>query len=158
MKTDKTKASPAQETLISAVRVRGGTSNKQSLDDLRSALRPFAYSGLIERDDRRGTRHHPWVIEVTLAVPFAAFFAKFGEAAGTDAYQTLRAWIVQLRQGASERSLALRVRSGATAVEVKSSLPDEALEALSQTDWSQVGQGTLEWDPSRRRWRHLGSD
>lgn len=158
MPRDATEVSRSRGALISAVRVRGGTPTDQAAANLRAAFRPLAYEGLIDWDDRRGTRSRPWVIEVTLAAPFAAFFIKFSEAAGADSYQSLRAWIDRLRQEEHERALMLRIAAEKAAVEIQSTLPDAALEALSKIDWAEVEEGTLYWDPSRRRWRHPGVD
>lgn len=144
--------------LIRAVRVRGGTPTDRAITSLRAAFRPLDYEGSIGWVDQSGTRAHPWVIEVTLATPFAAFFVKFSEAAGADAYHSLRAWIDRLRQDARERALTLRIAANKVAVEIQSTLPDAALEALSAIDWTDIDEGTLEWDPSRRQWRRLGVD
>lgn len=144
--------------LIRAVRVRGGTPTDRAMTSLRAAFRPLDYEGSIGWADQSGTRAHPWVIEVILAAPLAAFFVKFSEAAGTDAYQSLRAWIDRLRQDGRERALTLRIAADEAAVEIQSTLPDVALEALSALDWTDVDEGTLEWDPSRRQWRRLGED
>jgi hypothetical protein len=145
-------------TPVSAVRVRGGTPSDRAVASLRSAFRPLAYEGSIDWADRRTTRSRPWAIEVILAAPFAAFFVKFGEAAGADAYESLRAWIDRLRQDERERAVTVRITAGAAAVEIPSTLPDVALEALSTIDWTNVDEGTLEWDPSRRQWRDFGGD
>jgi hypothetical protein len=145
-------------TLVSAVRVRGNAPSDRAVASLRSAFRPLDYEGSIDWADQRTTRSRPWVIEVILAAPFAAFFIKFGEAAGADAYQSLRAWIDRLRQDGLERALTLRITAGAATVEIPSTLPDAALEALSTIDWTDAEEGTLEWDPSRRQWRHFGAD
>jgi hypothetical protein len=145
-------------TLISAVRVRGGTPTDRAISSLGAAFRPLGYEGSIRWVDQSGTRAHPWVIEVTLAAPFGAFFVKFSEAAGADAYQSLRAWIDRLRQGERERALILRIAADKTSVDIHSTVPDAALEALSAIDWTDVEEGTLEWDPSRRQWRRLGVD
>lgn len=153
-----TEAGRSSEKLISAIRVRGGIPTDLAAASLRSAFRPLAYEGSIEWADDRGTRSAPWIIEVTLAAPFAAFFLKFGEAAGTDAYESLRAWMDRLRQGGRERPLTLRITGDETVVEIRSTLPDAALEALCRIDLSDVKEGMLEWDPSRRRWQRLGAD
>jgi hypothetical protein len=155
---DATEEGRLSVTLISAVRVRGSIPTDQAAARLRSAFRPLAYEGSIDWADQRGTRSRPWAIEVILAAPFAAFFVKFGEAAGADAYQSVRAWIDRLRKDERERALTLRIAAGAAAVEIQSTLPDAALEALSTIDWTDVDEGTLEWDPSRQQWRNLGAD
>jgi hypothetical protein len=158
MPRDATEVGHSRVALISAVRVRGGTPTDQAVANLRAAFRPLAYEGSIDWVDQSGTRSRPWVIEVTLAAPFAAFFIKFSEAAGADAYQSLRAWIDRLRQDEHERALTLHIAADKAAVEIQSTLPDTALEALFKIDWTELGEGTLDWDPSRRRWRHPGVD
>ncbi len=147
-----------EAAVISAVDVRGGTPNEEVVGRLEAALRQLDFEDSIRWADQGGTRAHAWVIELTLAAPLGAFFVKFSEAAGTDAYQSLRAWIGRVREGERERALTLRIAAEETTVEIRSTVPDEALEALSGIDWTGVGEGTLEWDPSRRRWRRLGMD
>jgi hypothetical protein len=144
--------------VISAVNVRGGLPTEEALGRLKEAFRRLHFEESISWADRRGNRATAWVIEVTLAAPLGAFFIKFSEAAGTDAYESLCAWIGRLRESGRGRALTLRIAAEETSVEIRSSVPEEALEALSGIDWTSVGEGTLEWDPSRRRWRRLGVD
>ena len=138
---------------ISSVHIRGGAPSDTLVTSLEAAFRPLGYPGSIHWVNQSGARAQPWVIEVILAVPFGAFFVKFSEEAGADAYQSLRAWIDRLRQGQRERALTLHITADKTAVEIRSTLPDMALEALSTIDWTDVDEGTLEWDPSRRQWQ-----
>jgi hypothetical protein len=48
---------------------------------------------------RRSAELLPWVLQVVLAAPVAAFFASFGGEAGNDAYKTFKDWIKELRGG-----------------------------------------------------------
>jgi hypothetical protein len=147
-----------QSGVISSVDVRGGLSTEEALGKLKEAFSRLDFEESISWADHPGNRANAWVIEVTLAAPLGAFFIKFSEAAGTDAYESLRAWIDRLRESGRGRALMLRIAAEETSIEIRSSVPEEALEALSSLDWTKVGEGTLEWDPSRRRWRRLGVD
>jgi hypothetical protein len=101
----------------------------------------------------------PWVIYVILGAPIATFFTTIAAEAGKDAYQPIKRWAVEL----------LAARRGGGAVDIRDSdgmrlvfsseLPDEALAALSNLDWSKfqrsgifigAGLGANGWKCSRR--------
>jgi hypothetical protein len=92
----------------------------------------------------------PWVIYVILGAPIATFFTTIAAEAGKDAYQPIKRWAVEL----------LAARRGGGAVDFRDSdgmrlvfsseLPDEALAALSNLDWSKFQRsGDIHWSGSR---------
>jgi hypothetical protein len=96
-----------------------------------------------------------WGIYVFLGVPVAAFFSTLGAEAGKDAYAATKYWIKQIvaarksPDGTGQISLAGRDGSH---LRLSSELPDEALDALRDIDWSTLGDGFLTWDDDRGRW------
>jgi hypothetical protein len=117
----------------------------------------FRHAGVpVEADaalERRSTGALPWVISVVLGAPIATFFTTIAAEAGKDAYRPIKRWAVEL--------LAARQGDGSTAVQdtdgtrlvLDSRLPEEALTALSDLDWSKFQQGgDIHWSKSRREW------
>ncbi|MGD0166911.1 MAG: hypothetical protein ABSC51_06425 [Gaiellaceae bacterium] len=91
-----------------------------------------------------------WVIEVTLAVPVAAFISSFAAEAGKDAYAAAKEWLNSLRRQVSGR-VAITDVTGACLV-VDESLTEEALDALYSFDWESAPGAELTWNTETRRW------
>jgi hypothetical protein len=106
---------------------------------------------------RRSAELLPWVVQATLAVPFAAFFASFGAEAGKDAYGAAKAWIralwTQRREAAGREGTVHLEDAGQSHLILASTLPEEALDALGGLDWSRVVGDYLVWDDQGRVWR-----
>ena len=103
-----------------------------------------------------------WLVDVSLAAPVAAFFASFGTEAGKDAYSAVKDWVRVVwsaRRGWSrgEGELVLSDPNG-TELELSSSIPDEALDALREIDWDQQSGAYLAWDFDHGKWRALPSN
>jgi hypothetical protein len=123
------------------------------------ALMAIDESVRVEFDPALGSRSIPWMVEVTVAAPFAAFFANVAGEAGKDVYRQLRAALTALVEtnDGKRRPGTLRLNDPATrsTLEIPSTIPDDALAALRETDWTQMNEGMLEWDSSRREWGEL---
>jgi hypothetical protein len=105
---------------------------------------------------RRSAELLPWVLQVLLATPIAAFFASFGSEAGKDAYEAVKDWIEELWRaregsGAGYGSVDV-VDPDGTHVVASSTIPERALAALSELDWSKEKGSYLVWDEAEGRW------
>jgi hypothetical protein len=107
-----------------------------------------------ERRSAPGGPELPWIISIAVGVPLAHFFGGFFGAAGKDSWEVVKGWIRELRaaRGARRGTITLRSSDG-TDVRIGSSLPDEALDALRDVDWSQQIGADLTWDAEAGRWR-----
>jgi len=96
-----------------------------------------------------------WVLSVVLGVPLTAFFTALGTAAGTDAYGGLKVWVKRVRDarrptpGPGE----VRLHDPHTSMAIPAEIPDEAIDALREIDWSAVRGGHLIWVEEQRAWR-----
>jgi hypothetical protein len=98
-----------------------------------------------------------WMLQVTLAVPIAAFFAAFASEAGKDAYGAVKAWLkdLQATRGTSGRVI-LWDAEDTTLAFGDGPIPDEALDALGSTDWGSLKGRYIAWDGERGEWRNVG--
>jgi hypothetical protein len=105
---------------------------------------------------RRSADALPWIVHVTLAVPFVAFFAKFGSEAGKDAYAAVKAWAKAMFEARKESGLGRGAISvvdlNGTELVLASDWPDKALDALAEIDWDQVEGGYLLWNEADGEW------
>jgi len=102
--------------------------------------------------ERRSAGALPWVIYVTIAVPIAAFFQSFASEAGKDAYAAVKQWVKDVRETRNgDGSMVLRDPEHSNLV-LNSGIPDEALEALRDLDWSEKRGDYLVWNDSRGEW------
>jgi hypothetical protein len=104
----------------------------------------------------------PWLIEVTLAAPFAAFFASAASEAGKDAYSAAKSFLRGLARArhhhegdqGGEGTISLIDSTGSHIV-LPAPIPTDALRALEELDWNQSGSAYLLWDDERGRWTEL---
>jgi hypothetical protein len=98
----------------------------------------------------------PWLVQVGLAVPITAFFTAFASEAGKDAYQAVKTWVNEIwkaREGAGNGDGHIDIGdSEDTRLILPPSLPEDALDALEDLDWSEKRGDYLIWDPDRREW------
>jgi hypothetical protein len=105
---------------------------------------------------RRSAELLPWVLQVLLAAPIGAFFVSFGSEAGKDTYEAVKDWIEALWRarkgaGAGHGSVEL-VDPDGTHVVASSTIPERALPALRDVDWSKERGSYLIWDETKGRW------
>jgi len=105
---------------------------------------------------RRSADLLPWVILLELRVQTKPFFDAFLTQAGADTYTAIKNFLrrmSQARKGAGTGEGEIRIRDpDKTWVILRSTLPDEAIEALRDLDWDAVRGDYLEWDYSRKVW------
>jgi hypothetical protein len=103
----------------------------------------------------------PWVIEISVVGPIAAFFlsfgSTFGRTAANDAYELASEWIKALwaaraDSGTGQGSIEIS-DSDATTLVVTTGIPDEALDALARVQWDRVQGHHLTWDEATSVWR-----
>jgi hypothetical protein len=94
-----------------------------------------------------------WIVTVTLASPVAAFFTAFGSEAGKDAYAAFRSWFRRQRYGSADSVEVIVKGTDDHEVVLDLDLPEEALDALRELEWSQMTTGTMVWDRRARCWR-----
>jgi hypothetical protein len=89
----------------------------------------------------------PWIVQVALKYTVDGFFLALG-AKGFDLF-VRDVW--SAREGREGR---LEITDPEhTWVMLRNSMPDEAIDALSELDWSEKRGDLLEWDFERRKWR-----
>jgi hypothetical protein len=124
------------------------------LADLNEAFRRFGFDVQAEPAiHARSIDPVPWVVYITLGAPIATFFTTLAAEAGKDAYEPLK----ELVKGVLA---ARRNRPGYAAISdpehsrvtLQPGLPEEALDALKEIDWSEMGAGDLHWSRARREW------
>lgn len=101
----------------------------------------------------------PWVVYVMLGAPIATFFTTLAAEAGKDAYEPLKQWVKDVwaargnKPGCADLSDPQHTR-----LSLRAGLPEEALDALKEIDWSRKHGGDLHWSESRREWLDPFSD
>jgi hypothetical protein len=104
----------------------------------------------------------PWLIEITLAAPFAAFFTSAATEAGKDAYLAAKDFLHGMARARQRDDRAFGaiyvIDSDRTHLVLPDDTPDTALSALRDLDWSQVRGGYLLWDEERGRWAEIDSE
>jgi hypothetical protein len=131
-----------------------------SRDQVRAVAEAFARAGFeveVEPDyGRRALGDLPWVVYVPLAVPISAFFTAFASEAGKDAYAVVKSWVHDVweaRAGAGNGEGSVHLADpDASNLILSNSLPDEALDALRDLDWDELGGGYIVWNAVRREW------
>jgi hypothetical protein len=103
--------------------------------------------------ERRSAALLPWIVEVTLAAPIAAFFVAFGTKAGEDAYSAVKSWAREMfdarrASGSGEGSLAISDSEGTNLI-LSSGIPERALDDLRQLEWPAHAGEYLIWDDHR---------
>lgn len=100
----------------------------------------------------------PWIVLVVVAIPVAEFLRSFGsemgKEAGKDAYAAVKEWakdVWRARGGGDEGSLVLEDPDG-THLILSARLPDRALDALADLDWTATRGHYLVWDAAREEW------
>ena len=132
----------------------GASGQEQAVDETfgRAGFEVHSRAAMI----RRSADVLPWIVHVTLAVPFVAFFAKFGSEAGKDAYAAVKAWAKAMFEARKESGLGRGAISvvdlNGTELVLASDWPDEALDALAEMDWDQVEGGYLVWNEAEGEW------
>lgn len=94
----------------------------------------------------------PWVVKIAVDGTLAGFFG----ALGVDAYSTFKRLVHEVREartGAGDGTGSIDVSdSDNTHLILSDSLPDEALDALRDLDWSEKRGEYLVWKPDRNEW------
>lgn len=149
------------EPLVSSVTIEKGAPEGQpaAIESL------FAHYGMeikvmaVQRRERPGTL--PWLIEVKVDGPLAAFFASFGAAfgpsEGNDSYPLVKEWLqklVRLREGGGEGTIEMSDEDG-TSLLLGSGIAGEALDALARIEWDTVKGESLHWDQAAHRWHSV---
>ena len=100
----------------------------------------------------------PWLVEIEIVGPIAAFFASFGAAfgpsEGNDAYPLVTEWLqklVRLRERSGEGTIEIRDEDG-TSLILSSRIAREALDALALVEWETAKGDSLRWDQGAHRW------
>jgi hypothetical protein len=143
--------------LLRGRRGSGTPQQPPTVDDLRIALAQTGVEAEVEEGTVVGGALVGWIVTVTLATPVAAFFGAFGaavgKAAGKDAYAALRAWLGGQGARTYDSGVVIVKGSDHREVELELPVPEEALDALRELDWSQVPTGSMVWDRQARCWR-----
>lgn len=88
-----------------------------------------------------------WLIEIGVRSTIEGFFLALGAAGFTKLMRT----VFESEEDAEQARLEVVDRDG-TRLPLSTALPDEALSALQDMDWSDVRGGSLTWVASRRTW------
>lgn len=105
--------------------------------------------------ERRSTSANlPWIIGITLGVPITVFFTAVGTEAGEDVYAAVKAFVKDLWQTRArpDGSVSLKDPDG-TQLILATRIPERAIDALANVDWSQKRGHYLIWDEVREAWR-----
>lgn len=136
-----------------------------SVSEIEAIAAVFSRHGLaVEPEAVKGQRYGsvlPWLIEITLAAPFAAFFTSAASEAGKDAYQAAKALLRDLartrRKGSDHGSIDL-IDSTSSHLILPAPIPEEALKALEQLDWTLIRSAYLLWDDEYGRWYEIDGE
>lgn len=136
--------------------IRLACDREATADELAAVEEAFRRAGLEIRAEatvgRKSAGPVQWVIYVTLATPVAAFFQSFGSEAGKDAYGVVKRWVKDVwaaRRG--NGSMVLEDSEHSTLV-LSTGIPEDALDALRDLDWSENRGAYLVWSERRGEW------
>lgn len=109
---------------------------------------------------RRSADPLPWIIEITVAAPIAAFFIEVakaaGKSAGEDAWKTFKGFVEHVRRkrreaGPEAGTVSLGI--GSIEVPLADDLPETAFEQLRLVDEESAPfSGILKWDSGTEQW------
>jgi hypothetical protein len=95
-------------------------------------------------DGGLGTEFASWVLRIPIEDGLAAFFTTLGALVAKDAYGALKQLVTSLRACAGFGGIDFYDGAG-NCVCISQELPDEALRALFEIDWSRTRAGSLVW-------------
>lgn len=128
-----------------------------TVHDLSLELARMGVEARVEESTVVGGALVGWIVNVTLAIPVAAFFGAFGATAGKaaaeDAYAAFRAWLGAQRDRPYDSGVVTVKGSDEREVEFNLPVPEDALNALGELDWSRTPTGLMVWDKQARCWR-----
>lgn len=134
--------------------VTDAEASPEELAALNEAFRRFGFN--VEADPAvhaRSIDPFPWVVYITLGAPIATFFTTLAAEAGKDAYEPLKGWAKDVFAARNNRPGYASISDPEhSRLSLRSDLPDEALDALKEINWSQMQAGDLHWSDSRREW------
>lgn len=93
-----------------------------------------------------------WLIEIGVKSTIEGFFLALGAAGFTKLMRTV---FDKSEEDADEGRIEVVDRDG-TRLTLSSALPDEAVSALRDMDWSNIRGGSLTWVADRRVWESAG--
>jgi hypothetical protein len=99
----------------------------------------------------------PWIVAVELLIPISAFMRGLASEAAEDSYPAIKRWVTELftaRRSSSAKYGSIRVSDpDGLYLEIESGIPDEALDALAEIDWIELGGGGyIAWDFKNGEW------
>ncbi|HEX7279300.1 MAG TPA: hypothetical protein VF255_06700 [Solirubrobacterales bacterium] len=92
-----------------------------------------------------------WLIEIGVKSTIEGFFLALGAAGFTKLART----VFESEEGEDRGRLEVLDKDG-TRLTMSSRLPDEAVSALRDMDWSNIRGGSLTWVADRRAWETTG--
>jgi hypothetical protein len=103
--------------------------------------------------ERRSAGLLPWLIRIAVEGTIYELL-KYVAASGTTGIKEMFRDLVDARDGAGSGKGSIElVDAEHTHVILSSTLPDEAIEALSELDWTEKRGDYLVWSDDRREWR-----
>jgi hypothetical protein len=138
-------------------------------DERNGIERAFRRAGLNVRveppsTEVRGAAPPTWIIEIYLAhlvlKPFFnGFLTRTGELAAEASYPAFKRFVHELFDTVGERPGFIRIiDADEKLIEIPRTIPDEALDALLEIDWSKQLPGDLFWSGKRQKWLRIEND
>lgn len=102
---------------------------------------------------RKALETLPWIVFIT--APITAFLTGFAAAAGKDAWEAVKAFVVKIKaaRGGGKGEIVVRAPNGANLV-ISDNLPDEAFVGLAELNLDDYPDDAyFVWHDERREWR-----
>jgi len=104
---------------------------------------------------RKALETLPWIVFIT--APITAFLTGFAAAAGKDAWEAVKAFVVEIKaaRGGGKGEIVVRAPNGANLV-IGDDLPDEAFVRLAELNLDDYPDDAyFVWNDERREWRDV---
>jgi hypothetical protein len=138
------------------VRIEVHADNEATPAELEAIEAAFRRAGFLVETDaalrRRSTDPLSWLIYVVIGAPVAKFFTTLAGEAAKDAYPAIKRWASALFAARRGRGGVVLLDDEHNRLTLGSEIPDEAIAALAELDWTELRGGDLHWSGSRRAW------
>jgi hypothetical protein len=148
------------------IRVEVDAVTEHERDGIERAFRRAGLNVRVEppSTEVRGATPPTWIIEIYVAhlvlKPFFnGFLTRTGELAAEDSYRAFKRFVRELFDTVGERDGFIRIiDADDRLIEIPRTIPDEALDALLEVDWSKHLPGDLFWSEKRQEWLRVEND
>jgi hypothetical protein len=126
----------------------------EEIEAVKAAFREAGFGAEVQASyGRKALETLPWIVFIT--APITAFLTGFAAAAGKDAWEAVKAFVVKIKaaRGGGKGEIVVRAPNGANLV-IGDDLPDEAFVGLAELNLDDYPDNAyFVWHDKRREWR-----